>query len=276
MRFRSLFQAIFLLLVVCHGLQGMDTLRISGTGSALGGIKLMAAAFMKKHAGVKVEVLPGIGSGGAIRAVADGKLDLACTARPLFPQEQRRDLREEGYCLTPFVFGTQPGTDVASLTLEEVERIYAGVQKTWKDGRPIRLILRPRSDAAHARLASLTPGMGAALEKAHGVPGICVGMTDGEAADHLEGTPGSFGTTTLGLIQSEGRHIRAIPINGVSPSLENLANGSYRFPAPLNFVYLQDRGPRAATAFVAFAFSPAGQRILRGAGCLPLPRATGR
>ena len=46
-----------------------ETVRISGTGSGVGGMQLLADAYMSTHPGVKVDVLPALGSGGGISAL---------------------------------------------------------------------------------------------------------------------------------------------------------------------------------------------------------------
>lgn len=51
--------------------------RIGGSGTDLGTMKLVAKELMQSHPEVSVEILPSLGSGGAVRAVAAGRLDIA-------------------------------------------------------------------------------------------------------------------------------------------------------------------------------------------------------
>ncbi|HEY5461142.1 MAG TPA: hypothetical protein VIJ89_05265 [Deferrimonas sp.] len=44
-----------------------ETIRVSGTGAAIGGMKLLGEAFGKKHPGVKVNVFSSLGSSGGSR-----------------------------------------------------------------------------------------------------------------------------------------------------------------------------------------------------------------
>ena len=57
-----------------------ESLKIGGTGGDLGTIKQICKAFQKSHAGVTVDVLPSLGSGGGIKAVLAGAIDIGLNA----------------------------------------------------------------------------------------------------------------------------------------------------------------------------------------------------
>lgn len=257
-------------LCLCAGLcataPGHEVVRVGGTGVGSGGLQALAKAYMQRHPEHRILILPSIGSAGGIRATIDGKLDVGCSSRPLQPEEQASGLAEVPWVTTAFVFATQSSTPAEPLTLAGIEDIYAGRRTHWKDGRPIRLVLRPKSDSAHAYLAGFTPGMPAALAHAHALPGVCVGVTDPDALTYLENTPGSFGTTVLGLIVSEGRHVQTLTVNGASP-----LEPAYPLALTLLLVYRPERASSATHAFLEFARSKEGQRILIKAGYQPLP-----
>lgn len=245
--------------------QGRDVVRVGGTGAGLGGLQALAKGYERHHPGRSVLVLPSIGSSGGIRAVLEGKLDVGCTSRPLQSQERGAGLAEIPWASTAYVFATHSATPTETLTLSEIEDIYAGRRTHWKDGRPIRLILRPPSDVAHAYLSAFTPGMRTALARAHSLPGVFVGMTDQTALAQLERTPGSFGTTVLGLIVSEGRHVQALAVNGLSPT-----ERTYPYALTLFLLHQVDRTSPATREFIDFARSKEGQMILAKAGYQPI------
>lgn len=254
-----------LALSICGPGQGREAVRVGGTGSASSGLQALAKAYEQRHPDHHILVLPSIGSTGGIRAVIDGKLDVGCTSRTLQAEERVPGLGEIPWATTAFVFATQSGTPAEGLTLSGIEDIYAGRRTQWKDGRPIRMVLRPKSDTAHAYLAGFTPGMKAALDRAHAVPGVCMGITDPEAVTHLEQTPGSFGTTVLGLIVSEGRRVQALAVDGMQPSAP-----SYPYFLTLTLIYRPGQCSAATRHFIAFTQSQEGHRILAKAGYRPL------
>lgn len=55
----------------------------------------------------------------------------------------------------------------SDLTSSDVREIYALKRRTWPDATPIRVILRPKSDADSDCLIAQFPGIEAALDAAH-------------------------------------------------------------------------------------------------------------
>jgi phosphate transport system substrate-binding protein len=251
-----------------------ETLIITGTGSSIGTMELMAKAFQKKRPGVTVEILPSIGSTGGIKAVKEGKIDIGLSARPLKLEERSAGIIEESYGRTAFVFGVQESNPTNGFTLAEIEEIYAGKRKTWSDGTPIRLILRPLNDACSVYLANINPGIKSASEKAHSIPGVFVGITDQDAALQIEKTPGSFGATSGSIIAAEKRKIKALSIDGAAPALSNISAGKYPFSITMSLVYKRDKDKGAVKDFIEFVFSRDGQKLLSDNGHATLQRIT--
>jgi phosphate transport system substrate-binding protein len=94
------------------------------------------------------------------------------------------------------------------------------------------------------------------------------GLTEQDAVDAIERLPGGLGTATVALLQSERRRARALAIEGVAPTLENVADGSYPYVKTMYLVVTQD-APASVMKFVQFAGSGAGRRVLAEMGHLP-------
>jgi phosphate transport system substrate-binding protein len=253
-----------------------EPLVITGTGSSIGAMEHMAKGFQKKHPGSTVRVPSSIGSTGGIKAVNDDKIDIGLSYRSLKPDERNAGIIEEPYGRTAFVFGVQVENPTKGFPLAEIEEIYTGKRKTWHDGTPIRLILRPVSDGMSAYLAGINPGLKSASEKAHSIPGVFVGNTDQDAAAQIEKTPGSFGTTSSSLVASERRKIKALSVDGVSPTLANVSAGKYPYALTLSLVYKKDKYKGSIKDFIEFVFSSDGQKILSDNGHVTLKRITGK
>ncbi|MFZ3116610.1 MAG: substrate-binding domain-containing protein [Syntrophales bacterium] len=253
-----------------------ETMIIAGTGASIGAMQLMAKDFQKKHPEVKVAVLPSIGSTGGIKAVREGRIDIGLLARRLKPEEQSGAIIEEIYGRTAFIFGVQDSNPTENLALAEIAEIYAGKRQTWSDGTPIRLILRPLSDAYSVYLSGINSVLKSVSEKAHAIPGVFVGNTDQEAALQIEKTPGSFGTTSGSLIAAEGLRIKALSVDGAAPTCANIAADKYPFVMTLSLVYKKDKYRGVIRDFVEFVFSRDGQKLLSKNGHVTLPRITGK
>jgi phosphate transport system substrate-binding protein len=244
-----------------------DVVRINGTGAALGGLEAVAEAYAKAHPGSQVSILrPALGGGGSVKALQAGALDLAVSARPLKEEERAQGLVAQEYAKAPLVIAVAKGNQrIAGLTLAELADIYAGRTRTWHDGSPLRLILRQPSDADTLLLRAMSPEMDAAVAAALVRKGMVTAITDQESAELLEKTPGAIGTSSLALIVSEKRALRALPLNGVEPSLKAFADGRYPYAKTL-YLVTGARLSEDARRFADFLRSPAGRAILQRNG----------
>jgi phosphate transport system substrate-binding protein len=246
-----------------------DSIKIGGTGAGLGTMKLMAQEFNKSRPDAQLIVTPSLGSTGAIRAVLAGAVDIGISARPVTPEEQRQGASARAYARTPLVIATGAKNNGAGLTVRELAQIYSGKLTRWPDGSPIRLIVRPDSDADTIAMRAFSAEMNTAMTAALARKGLRMADTDQDNADALEKLPGSLGTTTLTQILSENRAIRPLALDGVAPTLESLAAGRYRYVKTLYLITGRDLSPLAKD-FVAFVRSPAGQAVLARSGNLAL------
>lgn len=246
-------------------------IRISGTGTGIGVLKILGQRFEKENPAFHVQVLPSIGSTGGIRAVADGKLQIACSSRPLRPEETALGVREQPFARTPLVFAVQTGNPIEAMELHEIIGMYEGRVTHWPTGAPVRVVLRPRSDTAHALICGISKEMAVAVEKGLARPGAILAMTDQDGADQLEKSSGSLGTTALGLMKSESRKLKALAFNGIRPDLDAFARGTYPFSIPLSLVLPREGVSPGVERFLRFLRSRTALEILRNNGFLPPP-----
>ena len=242
------------------------TLRLAGTGGAIGAMRYVAPLFAAAT-GIQMEVLPSLGSGGALRAVGDGVIDVAVSARDLTAGESGRGLEANEFARTALVFVTSKLKPNGWRSVD-LARIFKSEIKKWKDGTPINIILRTKSDTDTALMSSIFPGMQEAIEQARTRPDVPVAATDQNSARLAEDLTGSFVQAGLSQIVAEKRNLRLVPIDGVEPSLANLENGTYLFEKPLYLVF--KFGNREAESLLKFLRSPKGHEVLRETGNLPV------
>lgn len=136
--------AILLLLITIF-VRG-EPIRVGGTGSALGTMKILGEAFARQNASkIELTLMPNLGSSGALRALQAGAIDIALLSRPLSEAQHAAGLVAFEYGRSPFVLvSSKPG--VGNLTPAALADLLGGRTLTWSDGQPVRLVLRPKSD----------------------------------------------------------------------------------------------------------------------------------
>lgn len=242
-----------------------ETLKIGGTGTALGSMKLLAAAFEKAHPDITVTVLPSLGSTGGISAVAKGALDIGVISRTFKDEELSLGLQKIEYARTPLVPVTSAGMSISGLSSGEVEKIFRGEMQEWPDGARIRLVLRPASESDTLSIKNISPEMNEAVDAALKRQGMLIALTDQDSADMIEKIPGSFGFSTLTQIISEKRRMKVLAYNGVLPGIRSLSDGSYHFFKALHLV-VRKGPPALVRKFIDFVRSDEGRKILEESG----------
>lgn len=246
-----------------------DTLKLGGTGTDLGTMRLLADAFKKQSPGTTIEIQPSVGSTGGVRAVMAGVFDIGISSRPLKDEERKQGAQEWAYAKTPFIFATNKKSSQTQLTSAEIIGIYAGTMTKWKDGTTVRLVLRPETETDTLLLIQYIPGMEAAMKKAYQRRGLPIASTDQDAADNIQKIAGAVGPSTLALILGENRPLKALAINNVAPTVENIANGTY--PMIKSLYLITGSHPKAEVQrFIDFIRSNEGAAILRRTGHLVL------
>lgn len=240
-------------------------LKIGGTGTALGGMRLLGDEFTRRNPDLHLKILPSLGSAGGIQALIAGAIDIAVSSRPLTENERDRGATEIEYARTPLVFAVSVNSTVTALSTGELADIYLGKSVTWPDGGAIRLVLRPKFDSDTDILTSISPAMRRGLAVAHARPGVRFAATDQDAADDLERIPGAVGSISLAVIAAEKRPLRALQLDGTTPTPMNAASGAYPFAKGQYLVTLAKRST-AVDRFVAFVQSAPARQILTSHG----------
>jgi phosphate transport system substrate-binding protein len=260
--------ALLLVLALPGPARSGEELRLGGTGTALGTMRELAAAYMRAHPGSTVTVLPSIGSGGAIKAAAAGAIDVGLTGRRLEADERGLAVRELEYARTPLVFIAGPKVGIENLTTAELVRIYRGELERWPGGERVRLVMRPRVDVDHEHLRALSPEMAAALEAAFSREGMLSASTNQECNEIVARTPGAIGPSSLTQVITEPLPVKVLAWNGVAPTVENVARGKYPVTKPL-YVIVRPAPSAAVRSFLVFLSSAEARSIIARTGNLP-------
>lgn len=244
-----------------------ETIRIGGTGAALGAMRVLGAEIQKQAPDTRVEVLASLGSTGGIEALAEGVIDVALAARKLKPEEQAKGVREAVCVTTALVFAANHQAHGYGIRRDELPALFRDPNPVWPDGTPLKIILRARSGSEYPFLIKAIPGMADALDEAHRRRGVPVGATDQENADLAQRTDGSLAMTSLMQIRAEKLKLHPLMLDGVEASPQTVADGSYPFPFRICLL-LSAQPSAAAQRFVAFVASPDGREVLLSLGAV--------
>ena len=246
-----------------------SVVRVSGTGSGTGGMRLLAQAFMQANPAVRIDVQPALGSTSGISALMAGQIELAVSNRPpKLAELATLPLLSIEYARTPFVVAVHKDLGISELTSVQLAALFAEGAATFPNGKRARPVLRLSDDTDTALLKSFGPAVAAAVDAALTRRGMLTADTDSEAADLVERTSGAFAGSTLALIESEKRPLVGVAIDGKAPTVAALVDGSYPYFKPLYLIV----NPQAALdtkRFAAFVQSAPGRALLRAHGHAP-------
>lgn len=249
-------------LIFCaSGAAHAETLRIGGTGVALGGLVLLGAAFEEENPGTTVEVLPSLGSSGGIKALLAGAIDLAVSSRELKDVEKEGGALARVYATTPLALVTSSKTDADAISTEQIAQMYAGRLTHWPSGQQVRPVLRSFSEFDTQILRSLSDHVSQAIDVALARPGLVMAANDQENAEMLERLEGSLGAVALGQIATEHRNLKVLTHDGILPKADGIPGHGVIFNKSLYIVSTESPSP-LASAFMTYVFSEQARAIL--------------
>lgn len=236
---------------------------VAGSGTNLPLTAKLAAAY-KQTSGKVVEVPKSIGSDGAIKAVTDGTIQLGLVSRPLKDEEKAKGLRLIPYAAIGIAFAVHPQVPETDLSFADILAINRGEKTAWSDGKRILVLIRGMHDSSNLIWFSTIPGFEKVIQDALAAKRWQVMYHDIDMANSLRTKEGSFGHTDMTEIVINGG-IKALSINGIAPTADNIKNGKYPWVKDLYFVYKGDLS-EASREFVDFVRSPAGLAVIRQNG----------
>jgi phosphate transport system substrate-binding protein len=243
------------------------TVRVAGTGIGIGLIRLLAEQYQAEHPGEPLWIPESVGTSGAVKGLATGKLDIGILARPLKPGEVEGGVSIP-ICRTPLVFFTGARRKDVVLFRRDLSALFNNSLPAFPNG-DVRALLRPPTDAGFIRLLEIFPDLAPAVDAARQLRGAVLALTDQEAMDMVESSRSLVAFGALTPLVAERRKLVAIPLDGMVPGAAALESGRYTHDVSLVLALPAKASPEAR-AFVEYARSPAAFPLLRANECLPV------
>jgi phosphate transport system substrate-binding protein len=230
----------------------------------------LAKAFEERNPATKVEMGTGLGTKARIAALSEGRINIALASHGLDLAElARQGLVAHEIARVPVVFGVNAGVPITNLSERQICDIYSGETRTWKSlgGPDLPIAARTRPDSeVDAEVARTSIGCLKAIAMPEGVKVMAKG---GDMARELAATHGSIGMTTMTVVeQSQGR-IRALSLDGIAPTPEEIDRKAYRLVRQ-SFLVVRNPPPPEVARFVEFARGSAGATVIFANGAIPV------
>ncbi len=257
------------LLVIQGPAMAAGTVVIKGSTTVLPIAQAAAEAFMKKHADVNVS-LSGGGSGDGVKALIDNSTDIANSSRDLKPEEIKL-AKDRGVnpvkhrvaidAIVPIVHPSNPVND---LTIEQLSLIYQGKITNWKEvgGKDKRIVVISRDTSS----GTYEVWEQKILHKAKVTPRAQLQASNGAIVQAISKNRYAIGYIGIGYLN---RTVKAVNVNGIQASAKTALSGKYPVARAL-FMFTNGQPQGAPAAFIKFLLSPAGQKIVKKEGFVPL------
>src|SRR5690606_21387098 len=138
------------------------------------------------------------------------------------------------------------------------------------DGSEVVVYLREPGDSGHLSAHAAIPGFAEVDLRALEDRRWSVLFNDRAMQEALISTPGAIGLLDQGLATIQKLPLALLEYEGQRPSDQSVRSGSYPILKDLAFIVPDVDHDPLAYEFIAFVFSPEGQKIIRESGYVPL------
>ncbi len=245
--------------------------RIKGSDTVLPLSQKEAESYMKTNPSATVTVTGG-GSGVGLSALLEGTTDIAQASRKIKFDEKQK-LQEGGKTAKEVVVAydalavvLHPSNKVTNLTREQLEGIFTGKIKNWKEvgGDDIKIVPYSRETSS----GTYEFFKESVLKNKNYMNGIMSMPATGSIIQSVSQTKGAIGYVGLAYLNKDVKAVHVSYDKGATftePSVANAKNKTYPIVRPL-FYYYEAKSEKAVKPFIDYILSPAGQKIVAEIG----------
>ena len=238
------------------------TVATDGSTSMEKVIGALSESFMANNADATVTYNP-TGSGSGITAVQEGTCDIGLSSRALKDEEKAAGLKETVLAYDGIAIIVPPDNPVSDLTIEQIAQLYTGEITNWKDvgGNDAEMVLIGREAASGTRDG---------FESITGTKEKCQYRQEltstGDVITAVSQNPDAIGYASLASIKDS---VKALNVDGVTPSEATVKDGSYKVQRPFVLVTVEGKAlTPVAQAFFDYATSSDAAAIIAKAGAV--------
>lgn len=247
-------------------------IRVDGSTTVLPAMQKIVEAYMKANPGVNITVSGG-GSGNGIKAIIDGTTNVAMSSREMKPKEFEA-AKEKGHVVKPVEIAldalapiVNPANPVKGLTSEQLQGIFSGKIKNWKevggDDKEIVVISRDTSSGTYEAWQELI------MKDQKVTPAALLQASSGAVLQVVGKNKYAIAYDGYAYVNNT---VKALPVNGIAGSEKTVADKSYPVSRPL-FIIVPEKTTPEVQKFVDYIMDPAkGQKMIGEVGYFPIKK----
>lgn len=247
---------------------------IKGSDTVLPLAQKEAETYMKKNAGKSITVVGG-GSGVGLAALVDNSTDIAMSSRKI-KMDERMKMQDAGRAFKEVIIANDalsvivnPSNKVSKLTREQLEGIYTGKIKNWKEvgGDDLIIVVYSR-ETSSGTYEFFKENV---MKRKNYASSVLNMPATGAIIQSVSQTKGAIGYVGLAYLNKEVKDI-AVSYDGkifVNASVEAAINKTYPIVRPLFFYYPTSK-EAMVKPFVDYVLSPEGQKVVDEVGYIKL------
>lgn len=269
----QILSTIIITMMIMMGLTTIElqAQKIKGSDTMLPLSQKEAEGYMEKNPSATVTVTGG-GSGVGISALLEGTTDLAQLSRKIKFDEKKK-LQEKGKTVKEVIVAydalaviIHPSNKVTNLTREQLEGIFIGTIKNWKEVGGADLAIVPYARETSSGTYEFFKE--SVLKKKNYKSGIMSMPATGAIVQSISQTKGAIGYVGFAYLNKSIKVINVSYDSGktfVEPSIANAKNETYPIVRPL-YYYYDVKSESKVKGYLDFIQSAKGQKIITEIG----------
>jgi phosphate transport system substrate-binding protein len=242
-------------------------LQVAGSTSVQPHAEVLAKAFQQNNSGIQVYVQGG-GSSAGIQAVGTGTAEIGMSSRDVKASEMSKypTLEPVAIAVDGIAIIVSPKNTVSNLTMNQTRDIFTGNITNWNQlgGSDAKINVINREEGSGTR-----DGIQTIVLKGGNFSGGIVQSSTGAVRATVSQDANAIGYISSAEVDSS---VKAVSIDGMAPTYDNIANRTYKIQRDLFFVTKGDPSG-LASQFLNFTLSPGGQALLKADGLVPISEA---
>lgn len=275
--------AVMIFAVSSFAASNKNSIQVKGSDTMVNLGQAWAEKYMAANPGDFVAVTGG-GSGTGLSSLISGTCDIAMSSRNIKEKEiglaRKKGINpnEIKVALDGLAVVVNPANPVDKLTMDQLAGVFTGRINNWKElgGKDEKIVILSRevNSGTHVYfkehvLRKLDPS-----GKEEFAPGALMLSSSQAIADEVAGNPAAIGYYGMGYISPKQKPV-AVAKDGaapyVTPSIDNVLNGSYPISRPL-FLYTNGAPAGLVNKFIEYVLSKEGQGIVLATDFVPLKK----